>query len=149
MFGYYVQTALRSLRRTPILTVVLIAAIALGICISTTFIALRHVFEKDPLPGKSQSLFYVRLDNWDPARAYVADDPKSLPPQITYKDTRALMRSTIPARQNASFVSGMFVFPPSPKIRPFRQTVRLTFSDFFPMFNIPFQYGSGWDKAAD
>jgi putative ABC transport system permease protein len=149
MFGYYVQTALRSLRRTPILTTVLIAAIALGICISTTFIALRHVFEKDPLPGKSQSLFYVRLDNWDPARAYVAEDPKSLPPQITYKDTLALMRSPIPAHQTATFVSQMFVFPPSPKGRPFRETVRLANSDFFPMFNIPFQYGSGWDKAAD
>ncbi|HEY2321465.1 MAG TPA: ABC transporter permease, partial [Thermoanaerobaculia bacterium] len=98
MIGYYIQTALRSLRRTPILTTVLIAAIALGICISTTFIALRHVFEKDPLPGKSHSLFYVRLDNWDPSRAYVAEDPKSLPPQITYKDMRALMRSNIPAR---------------------------------------------------
>ena len=39
MLSYYVQTALRSLRRTPILTAVLIGAIALGICISTTFIA--------------------------------------------------------------------------------------------------------------
>jgi len=149
MFGYYVQTALRSLRRTPVLTAVLIAAIALGICISTTFIALRHVFEKDPLPGKSQSLFFVRLDNWDPARAYVAEDPKSLPPQLTYKDMRALMRSPIPGRQTGMFISRMFVFPPSAKVRPFRQTIRLAFSDFFPMFNIPFQYGSGWDKAAD
>jgi putative ABC transport system permease protein len=149
MLGYYVQTALRSLRRTPILTTVLIAAIALGICISTTFIALRHVFEKDPLPGKSHSLFYVRMDNWDPSRAYTADDPKSLPPQITYKDTVALMRSTIPTHQTASFYSQMFVFPPSAKVRPFRERIRITNSDFFPMFNIPFQYGSGWDKAAD
>lgn len=149
MFGYYVQTALRSLRRTPVLTVVLIAAIALGICISTTFIALRHVFEKDPLPGKSRSLYYVRLDNWDPARAYVAEDPKSLPPQVTYKDMRALMRSTIPVHQGGTFVSRMFVFPSTSKQRPFQQPVRLVFSDFFPMFNVPFEYGSGWDKAAD
>jgi len=149
MFGYHVQTAFRSLRRTPVLTAVLIGAIALGICISTTFIALRHVFEKDPLPGKSQSLFYVRLDSWDPSRAYVAEDPTSLPPQITYKDMRALMQSAIPTRQTGTFVSRMFVFPPSAKVRPFREGVRLAFSDFFPMFDIPFQYGSGWDKAAD
>lgn len=149
MLGYYVQTALRSLRRTPVLTSVLIGAIALGICISTTFIALRHVFEKDPLPGRSRSLFYVRLDNWDPARAYVAEDPKSIPPQITYKDMRALMRSTIPVHQTGTFVSRMFVFPESAKVRPFREPIRIVFSDFFPMFNIPFQYGSGWDKAAD
>jgi putative ABC transport system permease protein len=149
MFGYHIQTAFRSLRRTPILTAVLIAAIALGICISTTFIALRHVFEKDPLPGKSKTLFYVRLDNWDPSRAYVAEDPKSLPPQLTYKDMRALMRSTTPTRQTGEFIARMFVFPASASVRPFRETFRLAFSDFFPMFNIPFQYGSGWDKAAD
>ncbi|HEV8434814.1 MAG TPA: ABC transporter permease [Thermoanaerobaculia bacterium] len=149
MLGYHVQTAFRSLRRTPILTAVLIGAIALGICISTTFIALRHVFEKDPLPGKSRSLFYVRMDNWDPSRSYSPDDPKALPPQITYKDTLALMRSTIPTHQTASFYSQMFVFPPSAKVRPFRERIRITTSDFFPMFNIPFQYGSGWDKAAD
>jgi putative ABC transport system permease protein len=128
---------------------VLIAAIALGICISTTFIALRHVFEKDPLPGKSHSLFFVRLDNWDPARAYVAEDPKSLPPQITYRDMRGLMRSTIAVRQTGTFVSNMFVFPSSPQQRPFSEPIRLVFSDFFPMFDIPFQYGSGWDRTGD
>jgi putative ABC transport system permease protein len=149
MFGYHVQTALRSLRRTPVLTAVLIAAIALGICISTTFIALRHVFEKDPLPGKSHSLFYVRLDNWDPSRAYIAEDPKSLPPQITYRDMRALMRSTIPTHQTGAFIARLFVFPSSTNVRPFRETIRLAFSDFFPMFDVPFQYGSGWDKAGD
>ncbi|HEY2090898.1 MAG TPA: ABC transporter permease [Thermoanaerobaculia bacterium] len=149
MFGYHVQTALRSLRRTPVLTAVLISAIALGICISTTFIALRHVFEKDPLPGKSKTLFYVRLDNWDPSRAYVAEDPKSLPPQITYRDMRALMRSTIPTRQTGAYIARLFVFPSSANVRPFRETIRLAFGDFFPMFDVPFQYGSGWDKAGD
>lgn len=149
MLAYYVKTAITSLRRTPVLTVVLVAAIALGICVSTTFIALRHVFEKDPLPGKSKSLFYVRLDNWDPARAYTAEDPKSLPPQISYRDMRALMQSKIPSRQTGTFPARMFVFPANPKERPFREPVRLAFSDFFTMFEIPFQYGSAWDKAAE
>jgi putative ABC transport system permease protein len=39
---------------------------------------------------------------------------------------------------------------PDPKVgRPFAADIRMVFSDFFPMFEIPFQYGSGWDKAAD
>jgi putative ABC transport system permease protein len=147
MFGYHVQTALRSLRRTPVLTAVLIAAIALGICISTTFIALRHVFEKDPLPGKSHSLFYVRLDNWDPSRAYIAEDPKSLPPQITYRDMRALMRSTIPTHQTGAFIARLFVFPSSTNVRPFRETTRLAFSDFFPMNQKLFGGGNSVGKT--
>ena len=149
MLGYNVKIALKSLRRNPILTALLIGAIALGICVSTTFIALRHLFEKDPLPGKSQTLFYVRMDNWDPQRAYVAEDPKSLPSQITYRDAMALLKSDIPTRQTPSFKVNLFVHP-DPKVgRPFAENIRVVYRDFFGMFDVPFQYGSAWDKAAD
>jgi putative ABC transport system permease protein len=149
MLMYNVRIAVKSLRRNPILTTLLISAIALGICVATTFIALRHVLEKDPLPGKSTSLFYVRLDNWDPQRAYVAEDPKSIPSQINYRDMRGLMQSKIPTRQTGTFRTRFFIHP-DPKIgRPYSENVRLVFSDFFSMFNVPFQYGGPWGKSAD
>lgn len=149
MFLYNIKIAIKSLRRNPVLTLLLIGAIALGICVSTTFIALRHIFEKDPLPGTSQTLFYVRADNWDPQRAYVAEDPRSLPTQLTYRDVRGLMRSDIPTRRTPSFQTSMFVFP-DPKVgRPFAQNIRVVYNDFFHMFRLPFQYGGPWDKAAD
>ncbi|MGA8809126.1 MAG: ABC transporter permease [Thermoanaerobaculia bacterium] len=149
MLFYQLKIALTSLRRNPVITSLLIGGIALGICVSTTFIALRHVFEKDPLPGKSNTLFYVRLDNWDPQRAYVAEDPKSLPTMVTYRDMRELMKSNIPTRQTGTFRTRFFVHP-DPKIgRPYAEDVRLVFADFFTMFNVPFQYGGGWDKNAD
>lgn len=149
MLSYNVKIAFKSLRRNPVLTGLLVGAIALGICVSTTFIALQHVFEKDPLPGKSRTLFNVRLDNWDPQRAWNAEDPKSLPTQITYRDMRELMKSDIPARQTASFRSRFFIHP-DPKVgRPYAENVRLVFADFFPMFNVRFQYGGPWDKAAE
>ena len=149
MLSYNVKIAIKSLRRNPILTSLLIGAIALGICVSTTFIALRHILEKDPLPGKSSALFNVRLDNWDPQRAWNAEDPKSLPTQITYRDMRELMKSDIPTRQTGTYRSRFFIFP-DPKVgRPYAEDVRLVFSDFFPMFDLKFQYGGPWDKAAD
>jgi putative ABC transport system permease protein len=149
MLFYNVRIALKSLRRNPALTAVVIGAIALGICVSTTFVAMRHLLEKDPVPGKSHRIHYVRMDNWDPARPWSADDPESLPSQITYRDMRELMKSTIPTRQSGTFKATFFVHP-DPKIgRPYNEMVRLVFSDFFTMFNIPFQYGAGWDKAAD
>lgn len=149
MLLYDVKIALKSLRRNPVLTALLIGAIALGICVSTTFIALRHIFEKDPLPGKSSTLFYVRLDNWDPQRAYVAEDPQSIPSQITYRDGRALMKSAIPTRQSLSYRSTGFVHPDPKMGRPFSENVRLVFTDFFTMFDLPFEYGGPWGKAAD
>ncbi|HKR62902.1 MAG TPA: ABC transporter permease [Thermoanaerobaculia bacterium] len=149
MFLYQLKIALKSLRRNPVLTTLLIGGIALGICVSTTFIALRHVFAKDPIPGKSQNLFYVRLDNWDPQRAYTAEDPHSLPNMTTYRDVRELMKSNIPTRQSASYRTRYFVHPDPKVARPYNADVRLVFSDFFTMFNLPFQYGGPWDKAAD
>jgi putative ABC transport system permease protein len=149
MLSYNVKIALNSLRRNPVLTGLLVGAIALGICVSTTFIALRHIFEKDPLRGKSAVLFNVRLDNWDPQRAWNAEDPKSLPSQITYRDMRELMKSDVPVRQTASFRTRFFIHP-DPKVgRPYAENVRVVFADFFPMFDVRFQYGGPWDKAAD
>ena len=149
MFLYNLRIAAKSLRRNPILTTLLVGAIALGICVSTTFIALRHVYEKDPLPGRSHTMFNVRLDSWDPTRAYNADDPKSLPVMLTYRDTRALMKSNIPTRQTATYKTTNFIFPDPKQGKPFTQDVRLVFSDFFSMFDIPFKYGGPWDKNAD
>lgn len=149
MLSYNVKIALKSLRRNPVLTALLIGAIALGICVSTTFIALRHIFEKDPLPGKSDLIYNVRLDNWDPQRAWNAEDPKSLPTQITYRDMRELMKSNIPVRQTGTFRSRFFIHP-DPKVgRPYAEDVRMVFTDFFSMFGVRFQYGGPWDKAAD
>lgn len=149
MLLYNIKIAIKSLRRNPVLTLLLIGAIALGICVSTTFIALRHIFEKDPLPGKSASMHYVRLDNWDPTRAYVAEDPTSLPSQITYRDARALLKSSIPTRQTPMYKTTAFIFPDAKVGRPFAQDIRITFNDFFDMFDVPFQYGGPWTDAAD
>lgn len=149
MFLYNLRIAAKSLRRNPVLTTLLIGAIALGICVSTTFVALRHILGKDPLPGVSKTLYNVRLDNWDPTRAYDPADPKSLPSQITYRDMRELMKSPIPTRQTGSYFTRAFIFP-DPKVgRPYRESIRMVFSDFFLMFRVPFEHGSGWDKAAD
>lgn len=150
MLLYNVKIAAKSLARNPILTALLIGAIALGICVSTTFIALRHVFEKDPLEGnKSSTLFNIRLDTWDPTRAYDPEDPKSLPSMLTWRDVQGLMKSPIPVRQTPAYKTTMFVFPDPKAGRPFRQDVRLVVTDFFGMFDVPFRYGGPWDKAAD
>src|SRR5712672_2892111 len=114
MLLYNVRIAIKSLRRNPVLTAVIIGGIALGICASTTFSTDRHMFARDPLPGKSSNLFYVRMDNWDPH----TPDPSNqnttgptIPPQISYRDAMALMRSNIPFRQTAMFRAMMTIYP--------------------------------------
>src|SRR5262245_62669604 len=105
MLIYHLTIALRSLRRNPILTGLLIGGIAIGICVSTAFVTLRHLYGQDMLPGKSDRVLYVRLDSWGKERAYVREDPRSIPDQITYRDARGLLRSPVPVRQTPSFVT--------------------------------------------
>jgi putative ABC transport system permease protein len=149
MFFHNLRIAWKSLRRNALLTALIISGIALGIGISTTFAAVRHAFAKDPIPQKSGVLYYVRLDSWDPLKPYPGDDPTRPPTQITYRDMVEIMKSKTPVRQSGMFKSNLYVYPDQKVGRPFREMVRLCFADFFPMFDIQFLYGSGWDARAD
>ena len=62
MLGYYLQLALRSFRNSKVLTALMVLAIALGIGASMTTITVFHVLSGDPIPDKSDRLFYVQLD---------------------------------------------------------------------------------------
>lgn len=148
MFVYQIKIALKSLRRNPILTTLLIAGIALGICVSTAFVTLRHLYTQDLLPGKSDRVFYVRLDSWGLGETY-HDDPNSIPDQITYRDARGLLKSEVPVRQTPSYIANLFVHPDPKVARPFQPHVRLVYGDFFDIFNLKFRWGGPWTKAAD
>jgi len=153
VLSYNTSVATRNLKRNPLLAAIIVSGIALGICATTTFTTVRHMFARDPLPGKSSRIFYVRMDNWDPASPYPdsgnGTNPHHLPTQITYRDAMELMRSKIPQRQSAQFQSIMVITPDRRVSRPYNERVRLVFGDFFPMFDVPFQYGHGWDRGAD
>lgn len=149
MLTYHLKIALKSLRRNPMLTALLIAAIALGICVSTSFVTLRHLYMQDFLPGKSDQVFYVQLDTWGAEQPYDAERPEMLPAHVTYRDARNLLQSKIPVRQSPMFITQYFVHPDPKVARPFQANVRLAMSDFFEIFRLPFRYGGPWTKAAD
>ena len=73
MFAYYARLAVRSFRRNKVLTALMVVAIALGIGASMTTLTVFHVLSGDPIPGKSDRLFYVQLDAAT-ARVVALDD---------------------------------------------------------------------------
>jgi putative ABC transport system permease protein len=149
MFFYNVRIAWKSLRRSPVLSVLLLVAIALGTGVATTFAAVRHGFAKDPIPEKSAVLRYVRMDSWDPHAGYPGDKPMP-PPQMTYQDVTNIQRSTIPVRQSPLMKARLSVYPDqASNLRPFQELTRLCFGDFFAMFNVPFRFGGPWTRAQD
>jgi len=147
MFSYYLKLGWLSIRRNPLLSTLMIAAIAIGIGASMSIITVNYVMSGNPIPQKSDVLFHLQLDNWDPNSP--DDDGFEPPDQMTYLDSMALMRANKAYRQVASNRTGLVLEPQGDDERPFSVDVRTTWADFFPMFDLPFQYGSGWDDSAD
>ncbi|MEO5560358.1 MAG: ABC transporter permease [Dokdonella sp.] len=147
MFAYYLQLGLRSLRRNPILTLLMVVGIGLGIAASMTTLTVMHLMGSDPIPWKSDKLHYVQLDNWDVNNPY--SDDGHPPDQVTYRDAVALMVAGKADKQAAMFKIALPVQPQNPDIKPFQSLGRVTYADFFAMFEPPFAFGGGWDRAQD
>jgi len=149
MLLYNLRLAWISLRRTPFLSALAVGAIGLGIAVAVACTTIYYLLAKDPLPGKSQDLHFVRLDAWNPARAWDDDFPERPPNQVTWRDGMALLESDIPLRKTAIFVANLVVRPEAIEQRPFNQATRLCTRDFFPMFEVPFLWGDAWSQEAD
>lgn len=143
MFLYYLRLSSLSYRRNPILSSLMVVAVAIGIGAYMVVFTLNYVMGGNPIPHKSDQLFHVQLDSGDPNRE---SDP---PEQLTYLDATALMRAGSAYRQTATSKFSGIVEPSNPELRPFAVAGRGAFADFFPMFDVPFLYGSGWNKDAD
>ncbi|EQD64642.1 membrane or secreted protein [mine drainage metagenome] len=85
MGAYYLRLALRALRNSPVLTALMVLALAVGIGASMTMLTVLHVLSGDPLPGRSAHLYYpqsirgplARNDGGEPRRP--ACSPTSTP----------------------------------------------------------------------
>ncbi|MGN6513195.1 MAG: ABC transporter permease [Lysobacteraceae bacterium] len=146
MFGYYLDLALRSFRRNKALTALMVLAIALGIGASMTTLTVFHVLSGDPLPDKSARLFYVQVDPQPTDGYHPGDEP---PRQLTRFDAEALLKARRADRQAMMTGGGVAIQPQRSGLSPFNTDARYTSADFFPMFDVPFLYGGGWDASAD
>jgi len=125
----------------------MVAAIAIGIGACMTIVTIHHIMSGNPIPHKSEQLFYVQVDNWDPSEPY--DDPNEPPVQLTYLDATALMDANKASSQVISYKTMRVIEPDTNDGSPFQIEARATTADFFSMFDVPFKYGSGWERSAD
>ena len=146
MFGYYLDLALRSLRRNPALTTLMVLLIAAGVASSmVTFAALRAV-SGDPMPGKSTRLFVPQLDNRAPVDRAADGEP---PGPLSYIDAVALLGAHRAYRQAAMYPVSLPLVPGNAAREPFTVTGYAVTADFFPMFEVPFGHGGSWSALDD
>ena len=148
MFTYYFRLGLRSLRRNMVLTVLTIAAIAVGIGACMTALTVFRAMSGDPIPQKSSQLFAPQIDNWGPDK-HNGGAPDRLEPQLSYTDVLGLMKAHAANRQAGMFRARLPLQPGDPKQKPAKVMVRATFTDFFPMFDVPFKFGGPWSASDD
>ena len=146
MLGYYFNLALRSFRNSRVLTALMVLAIALGIGACMTTLTVFRVLSGDPIPDKSDRLFYVQLDPRSARGAQPGEDPET---QLTRFDAETLLAEAKGLRQAMMTSGSVSVTPERTDLPPFFAPARYTSRDFFAMFAAPFQYGAGWSGDDD
>lgn len=146
MFAYYSRLALRSFRRNKVLTALMVLAIALGIGACMTTLTVFKVLSGDPIPEKSDRLFYVQLD---PAtmRGFVPGEEPAA--QVTRFDAETLLREKRALRQAMMTGGAVSITPDKADLPPFYSDARYATADFFAMFAAPFLHGTGWSEGDD
>ena len=144
MFAYYLDLAFRSLKRNRLLTVLMVLAIAIGIGASMTTLTVMHLLSGDPLPGKSAHIFYPQVDA--SPKGYTKSGPLDM---LDYRSAVDLWSAHRADRQALIANSSVKVRAPGTNLPPLMLDMLATTSDFFPMFNVPFEYGGAWTPSDD
>lgn len=148
MFGYYLDLAMRSLKRNKVLTTLMVLSLALGIGACITTLTVLRLLSGDPIPQKSAQLFYPQLDPY-PANQPFSRSGKQLPFLMNYVDAMNLIHAGKAKHQAAVALSQIKLTPQLQGEKSFYADAVMTTSSFFPMFDAPFQYGAGWTAADD
>jgi len=144
MFGYYLNLALRSLRRNPVLSLLMVVSIAIGIGATMTTLTVARVLSGDPLPGKSQHIFYPQVDAWP------GEEPRANPvDMLDYTSAMDLWRAGRADRQTLVVNSEIKLQQPGAGTPAMMLEMLSVHADFFPMFEVPFAHGGSWSGQDD
>src|SRR5262249_10237989 len=134
MLGYYFRLALRSFRRDPGATALMVFAIALGVGVCVMTLTIYHAMSSNPIWWKNNRLFAITMDSWPADRAASPDYPQLPPTQMTYMDSSYFFNSDIPERKVLMYQT-VAIVRSGQAAKPAKITTRVTTADFFSMFD--------------
>jgi putative ABC transport system permease protein len=147
MFSYYFFLGIRSLRRNPALTALMVLTLAIGVAASVSTLTILHVMSGDPIPHKSDRLFAPILDN-GPKEGYTPGG-KPNDHQLTYKDVVNFLASKQGERRTGLYWIEANVEPSRKDLGVLGFDGLAATADMFAMFDVPFKYGQGWHASED
>ena len=149
MLSYYMKLGLRSLRRNPALTALMVLTLAIGVAASVSTLTILHVMSSNPIPQKSERLFAPRIDNGSLEGYNPADKERNRDDQLSYIDARNLLAGGHGERRTALYGVSLAIEPARPGLPVLLARGVAPTRDFFAMFDVPFRYGQAWSEADD
>lgn len=147
MWSYYLKLSWLSIRKTPILSLLMVLGIAVGIATCLTTFTVYSVISSNPLAHKNETTFAVQLDSWGADEEY--HDANGLPEQLTWRDASAIFESAIPDKTVVMRKSGISMQNADMTGETTVQKLRMTTRDFWGLFDVNFVEGGPWDEEAD
>src|SRR5450830_1714494 len=147
MLRYYFMLGLRSLRRNPALTALMVLTLAIGVAASVSTLTILHVMSGNPLPHKNGRMFVPLLDN-GPLAGYTPGE-ELRDNQVSYRDAVNFQNSKMGERRSVMYSIAGTIEPQNKNLDPFGLQGIAAYRDFFPMFETPFLYGQPWSEADD
>jgi len=147
MFRYYFLLGIRSLRRNPALTALMVLTLAVGVAASISTLTILHVMSGDPIPQKSDRLFMPLMDN-GPLKGYTpGEQPNDI--QMSYRDAINHLSAKFGERRAALYGILMAIEPARKDLPAIESEGVATNKDFFAMFDTPFVHGQAWTENDD
>jgi putative ABC transport system permease protein len=109
---HYLVVAFYSFRRSKLLTVLMVLAVAFGITCSTTMVTVLQNLAGNPLPSRSDMLFHPQID---PRPAALMTQDASPPDNLSYLDAMNLLKLGDPKVLRAAMSSNWL--PAKPAMR--------------------------------
>lgn len=148
MIGYHLRLALHSIARDKFGSLLAILAIGLGIGAVATMATLLGELTRDPLPGRSGELFHPHLDASPPGFAATAGGAFDPGERMTWLDAHNLLHAGMASSQ-AVMAGGRGRLDAADDMAPLATQGRYATAQFFDLFGVPFERGSGWSATDD
>ncbi|SFF67187.1 putative ABC transport system permease protein [Duganella sp. CF458] len=146
MIQYYFLLGVRSLRRNPVLTALMVLILAVGVAASVSTLTILHVMSGDPIPHKSERLIVPLVDN-GPLKGYTPGEREG--DEMSYRDAVNLLASGQGDRRTAVRGVDGTIEPARKDLPVFTAEGLSPTRDFFAMFEVPFVQGGPWSEADD
>jgi len=145
--SYDFQLALNSIKKTPVLSALMVAAVGIGIGACMTIITIYYLMSTDPNPDNSEQLYTYGLDN----HLTVTEGQEDGRPRLmsTYRDALYILQSDIPTEQSVHYQTWAVYRNVEDGVNPFWNLFRLATPGFFSLFDVPFLYGEAWSQEQE